>query len=76
MSFLASLFEILFYIHLIDNRGDISDPNNDHQMPAICEISVAKWIEALEPIIGDDSSQKFFDEYGNFYPEYTFLNQK
>ena len=72
------MFGTLIYIHRIDLRGDISDPNNDGQLPAICEISVTKWMEAFEANMSlpNNYSQKFIAEYGQFYPGYTLLNRK
>ena len=78
VSFLAVMFELLFYIHRIDTRGDITKPNDDGSKPAICEISVAKWIQAFETNMSVPNyySQNFIAEYDRFYPNYTFLNRK
>ena len=78
VSFLAVIFELLFYIHRIDTRGDITKPNDDGSKPAICEISVERWMQAFETNMSLSGyySQNFTAEYGRFYPNYTFLNRK
>ena len=78
MSLLAVIFQILFYIHRIDTRGDISKPNDDGSKPAICEISVAIWMQAFETnrSLPKYYSENFTASYGRFYPNYTFLNRK
>lgn len=78
VSFLAVMFELLFYIHRIDTRGDITKSNDDGSKPAICEISVAKWMQAFETNMSLPKyySQNFTAEYDRFYPNYTFLNRK
>lgn len=78
VSFLAVIFELLFYIHRIDTRGDITKPNDDGSKPAICEISVERWMQAFEnkTNLPGYYSRNFKAEYGRFYPNYTLLNRK